>query len=116
MELGQLVCNLAPSPNINTVTDELLFKIIEFVPYLISDVEGSSVPIKQHHGALKVVSSRLDSTMSTKAFKIELLRGPYNDEVRLYDISHVATDAQLRAITSRAAFVTDHSRKNDDER
>lgn len=88
--------NAHGAPNINTIPDELLLKILACVPYPGEIVDGAGIWIVDHD-KLKLVSSRFNEILSSKAFKMEVLRYQHNDQVQLYNIQSVSTDAEFRS-------------------
>lgn len=90
-----LVDAQALKPSINTIPDELLLKILAWVPYPSGELVYSPGDWICDNDKLKLVSSRFNAILSSNAFKMEVLRCQYNDQVQLYDIRCVETNADF---------------------
>lgn len=104
METTQLAHELTPTPCINTISDELLLKILAFVPYPGPDVTNATIAMKQHV-TLRLVSSRFNTILSMNAFKIEVLRCQYNDVAQLYSVKNIISNTQLVDVADRSAKI-----------
>lgn len=93
-----------PLTDINTISDELLLQILALVPYPGPELPDTAFAIKQHD-AMKLVSSRFNSVMSTAAFRMEMLRRQYNAEIQLYGIQNCITTQRLRELVTHAAKI-----------
>lgn len=102
MESSQPAHETTPIPGINTIPDELLLKILAYVPYPGPTLTNTFTSIKQHD-SLRLVSSRFNAVLSDSAFNTQLARCQYNDVVQLYGFKTIATNAELRDIATRTA-------------
>lgn len=90
----------------DTIPDEVLSKILAYVPYFGRTKSGTMTAIR-NHDQIRLVSPRFESIMSTKAFKIELLRCQCNDEVQLRAIKSLRTEGQFVKIVLHTARIND---------
>lgn len=90
--------------NINTIPDEMLAKVLVFVPFSTSLIPVGDLMIQQHH-ALSLVSRRFNTVMLDPAFPFQVLECQYNDEVQLYGIEKAAKIGELCDTAAHAAKI-----------
>lgn len=95
---------LAHRSYFDKLPDELLLKILAFVPHS-GHTRGDTVRAIRQHDTLKLVYPRFKSVISTKAFKTELVRCQYNDVAQLRGITSIKRNQEFQDIIAHSSKI-----------